>query len=154
MSAPASTPSRHATHQFSRRNGLPARSGQESQSSLWLPGEADEGENRPADDPVATRRILVVDVAGDAAASLVLLLRNWRHQVRAAHDGPAALAAWDGFRPELVLLEIDLPGMEGYEVARRLWALPGVRGRAAGGVIPSPVENRLRHRSKVNLLAA
>jgi two-component system CheB/CheR fusion protein len=68
-----------------------------------------------------------VDVAVEAAESLALLLRNWRHQVQVAHDGPAALAAWDGFRPEVVLLEVDLPGMEGYEVARRLRALPGSR---------------------------
>jgi two-component system CheB/CheR fusion protein len=74
------------------------------------------------------RRILVVDVAGEAAANLVLLLRNRRHQVWAAHDGPAALKSWGAFRPEVVLLEIDLPGMDGYEVACRLRALPGSKG--------------------------
>ena len=50
-----------------------------------------------------------------------MLLRARGHEVRMAHDGPAALAAGrSGFRPEVVLLDIGLPGMDGYEVARRL----------------------------------
>jgi len=46
-------------------------------------------------------------------------------EVRMAHDGPAALVAAAGFRPELVLLDIGLPGMSGFEVARRLRQAPG-----------------------------
>jgi len=65
-----------------------------------------------------------VDAAGDAVESLVTLLRKWRHQVQVAQDGSAALEALDAFRPDLVLLEIDLPGMDGFEVARRLRAAP------------------------------
>ena len=68
------------------------------------------------------------------------------------HDGPAALAAADAFQPELVLLDIGLPGMDGYEVARRLRARPGLdkvllvaltRLRAGGGPAPLP-RGRLR----------
>ena len=44
--------------------------------------------------------------------------------MRVAHDGPAALAVAEAFRPEVVLLDIGLPGMDGYEVARRLRGRP------------------------------
>jgi CheY-like chemotaxis protein len=133
MSAPASTPSRHATcrQAVSTPNYSLIRKRPESALSGPLPGGAErqpgeeEGENQPADDPAVARRILVVDVAGEAVERLVLLLLNRRHQVLVASDGPAALKAWDAFRPEVVLLEIDLPGMDGLEVARRLQALQG-----------------------------
>ncbi len=65
-------------------------------------------------------RVLVVDDNVDAAESLVLLLRLARHQARMVHDGPSALAAALEFRPEVVLLDIGLPGMSGLEVAKRL----------------------------------
>jgi CheY-like chemotaxis protein len=64
--------------------------------------------------------VLVVDDNVDAAESLGLLLEVWGHEVRTAHDGPAALAVAEEFEPDLVLLDIGLPGMDGYEVARRL----------------------------------
>ena len=47
--------------------------------------------------------------------------------MRVAHDGPAALEAAEEFRPEVVLLDIGMPGMDGYEVARRLRASPSCR---------------------------
>jgi two-component system CheB/CheR fusion protein len=49
-----------------------------------------------------------------------MLLRSWGHEVRVAHDGPEALKMANAFRPEVVLLDIGLPGMDGYEVAGRL----------------------------------
>jgi two-component system CheB/CheR fusion protein len=66
------------------------------------------------------RRILVVDDSVDTAQSLALLLRLKGHQVEVAHDGPAALEVALSFEPEVVLLDIGLPGIDGYEVARRL----------------------------------
>jgi CheY-like chemotaxis protein len=71
-----------------------------------------------------SRRILIVDDHGDVAESLRTLLDLAGHQVAVAHDGAAALEAVASFRPEVVLLDIGLPGMDGYEVARRLRALP------------------------------
>ena len=70
--------------------------------------------------------MLVVDDNADGAESLVMLLRLGGHAVHVCHDGPAALALAGEFRPDLVLLDIGLPGMDGYEVARRLKALPGL----------------------------
>jgi CheY-like chemotaxis protein len=65
-------------------------------------------------------RILVVDDNVDGADSLAVLLRLSGHEVSLAHDGPAALDLARAFRPEIVLLDIGLPGMDGFEVARRL----------------------------------
>jgi PAS domain S-box-containing protein len=71
------------------------------------------------------RRVLVVDDNSDSAESMAMLLRAIGHEVRTAHDGPAALEQSLQYRPEYVLLDIGLPGMDGYEVAQRLRALPG-----------------------------
>jgi signal transduction histidine kinase/ActR/RegA family two-component response regulator len=69
-------------------------------------------------------RVLVVDDNRDAADSLALLLRMAGHAVDVCHDGPAAVAAAAANRPQLVLLDIGLPGMDGYAVARQLRRLP------------------------------
>jgi PAS domain S-box-containing protein len=78
----------------------------------------------PATAPVTAhdrrRRVLVVDDSTDSAESLARLLRRWGHEVHLAHDGPSALAAARSTAPEIVLLDIGLPGMDGYEVARQL----------------------------------
>ena len=65
-------------------------------------------------------RILVVDDNVDAAESMSVLLGLFGHHVEVAHDGPAAIAIANGFRPHLVFLDIGLPGMDGYEVAQAL----------------------------------
>ena len=70
-------------------------------------------------------RVLLVDDNVDAAESLAMLLRLWGHEVAVAHDGPDALRAAEAQRPEFALLDIGLPGMDGYELARRLRPQPG-----------------------------
>jgi PAS domain S-box-containing protein len=65
-------------------------------------------------------RVLVVEDNIDAAESLATLLRLWDHDVSVVHDGCAALDAAREQRPEVVLLDIGLPGLDGYQVARRL----------------------------------
>ncbi len=76
--------------------------------------------------PSSGLRLLVVDDNQDAANSLAMLLRLQGHEVRVAHDGPAALEMVDVYRPEMVFLDIGMPGMDGYEVARRLRRQPGL----------------------------
>lgn len=73
----------------------------------------------------APRRILVVDDNFDAAESLTMLLQMDGHDVRMVSDGQAALDAAPSFEPQIVLLDIGLPGIDGYEVARCLRELPG-----------------------------
>ena len=64
--------------------------------------------------------MLVVDDSRDAADSLRVLLELLGAEVRVAYDGAAALDACRGYQPEVVLLDIGMPGMDGYEVARRI----------------------------------
>lgn len=74
---------------------------------------------------VATRRVLVVDDEDDVVQSLVDILTMQGHEVRAAHDGATALDVARAFKPEAVLLDLGLPKMNGYEVARKLRAEHG-----------------------------
>jgi signal transduction histidine kinase/DNA-binding response OmpR family regulator len=67
-----------------------------------------------------SRRVLVVDDNLDGAGMLARLLKGWGHEVALTHDGPSALDVAPDFHPDVVLLDIGLPGMDGYEVARRL----------------------------------
>ena len=78
--------------------------------------------------PLEGRRVLVVDDNGDAAESLALLLQSAGAEVHTANDGPAGLAAVRRFVPHVVLLDLGMPGMDGFEVARRLRAEPGLAG--------------------------
>ena len=72
----------------------------------------------------APRRILVVDDHRDGAESMAALLALQGHEVKMAHDGEAALAAADDFRPDVILLDIGLPTLSGYDVCRQLRAAP------------------------------
>jgi len=74
----------------------------------------------------APRKVLVVDDNVDAVASLAALLNLSGHHVRSAHDGREALRLAADDPPDIVLLDLGLPGMDGYEVARRLRAMPAL----------------------------
>jgi CheY-like chemotaxis protein len=76
----------------------------------------------PAKQLVA-KRVLVVDDNIDAATTLQLLLKSLGHETCAVYDGHQALRMAVEFRPDIVLLDIGMPGLDGYEVARRLRAL-------------------------------
>jgi two-component system CheB/CheR fusion protein len=105
--------------------------GQGSEFELRLPLACDAtGPARaeaPADWPakVPRRRILVADDNRDAAESLAEVLKQDGHEVSIAHDGPAALSLAETWQPDVVLLDIGMPGMNGYEVARRIRKQPG-----------------------------
>jgi signal transduction histidine kinase len=75
---------------------------------------------------VPSRRILVVEDNADSADGLAALLLLDGHVVRTENDGPSAVAAAGEFRPDVILLDIGLPGMSGYEVARALRSDPRV----------------------------
>ena len=76
--------------------------------------------NASPDPSMVLRRILVVDDNHDAGDSLAMILKALGADVRVAHDGPAALEALEAFDANVVLLDIGMPGMDGYEVARRI----------------------------------
>jgi CheY-like chemotaxis protein len=71
------------------------------------------------------RSVLVVDDNVDAADSLGDLLSAWGYEVTVAHDGPAALAAMQDTLPDIALLDIGMPSMDGYELAAHLRFQPG-----------------------------
>jgi signal transduction histidine kinase len=77
--------------------------------------------------PLPARRILIVDDSRDGGESLALLLRVLGGEVALAHTGRQALECVTSFRPDVVLLDIGMPGMDGYEVARRIRANPANR---------------------------
>jgi PAS domain S-box-containing protein len=74
-----------------------------------------------------SRRVLVVDDNHDVADSLVMLLECLGAHVRVAYDGPSAIEAVDAFAPEIALVDIGMPGMDGYETAKRIRGRPNGR---------------------------
>ncbi|MFP3644500.1 response regulator [Paraburkholderia sp. SIMBA_054] len=82
-------------------------------SDVNVENPASPGADRP-------RRILIVDDNADAAEALAMLLVMRGHEVETRMDGASGLAAVATFSPEIVLLDVGLPDMDGYEVARRL----------------------------------
>lgn len=70
------------------------------------------------------KKIVVVDDNVDSAESLAALLRMHGHSTRTAHSAPEALATQAEFQPDIMFLDIGLPGMNGYEVARRVRVAP------------------------------
>jgi CheY-like chemotaxis protein len=116
--------------------------------TCWFPLAQESKAPRPAEaaapPPVRRRRVLVVDDNRDATDSLRLLLEVRGHEVAVAYSGAKALETARQFRPELVLCDLGLPGMDGYAVARALKeeaALAGVRLIAVSGY-GSPTEQR------------
>jgi two-component system CheB/CheR fusion protein len=107
--------------------------GRGSEFVLRLPASAAPCQRKSPSDPagqgaatVMPRRILVVDDHVDAAEMLAKLLQLEGHDVRTVHDGTAALEAAQKYQPEVILLDIGLPGMNGYEVARQLRQQPAM----------------------------
>jgi CheY-like chemotaxis protein len=82
-------------------------------------------EDRSRQRPTAVRRVLVVDDNLDVTQTIAELLRMIGHEVHVAHDGPSALAEATRANPDVVLLDLGLPGMSGFDVARKLREMPG-----------------------------
>jgi CheY-like chemotaxis protein len=95
---------------------------------LAEPAQATPGSANGAPKQAAKRRVLVVDDNVDAAVAVSTLLKVWGHDVQTVYDGPSAVETARMFRPEIVLLDIGLPGMSGYEVAAQLRSEPIHRG--------------------------
>jgi CheY-like chemotaxis protein len=100
-------------------------SGQGSEFTVRLPvltGAAAAGSTAPVVEPMPAvgRRVLIVDDSEDGAESLAMLLQFGGHQTYKAHDGVSGLEAAARLRPDAVLLDIGLPGLNGYEVCRRI----------------------------------
>src|SRR4051794_27799801 len=90
-------------------------------------------------------RVLIVDDCRDAANSLKFLLSHWGHDAQVVHDGLAALEAASATQPDLVLLDIGLPGIDGWEVAIRLRQLPGLEKCVVMAVSGYTTESDAQH---------
>ena len=77
--------------------------------------------------PATDRRVLVVDDNEDAANTLAMILQLEGHEIRTAYSGDEALETLRDYRPDVALLDIGLPGIDGYELAQRIRVLPGQR---------------------------
>ena len=104
-------------------------SGQGSEFSIWLPPSIltvplhEAGVLGDAD-PQHRRRVLVVDDNHDAADMLSAMLMGWGHDARPAYESETALALAEEFEPEIALLDLGLPGMDGYALGERLRSRP------------------------------
>ena len=114
---------------------IEARSGGEGRGSEFVvrlpaaPAAVDPATTTPGANgsaPARGRRVLVVDDNEDAADSLAQLLELLGHEVRTAYDGEAGVEAAKAFRPDVVVMDIGMPKLNGYEAARR------IRGHAWG----------------------
>jgi CheY-like chemotaxis protein len=88
-------------------------------------GGGSGGNARPA--AARGRRVLVVEDSADARQSLRLLLEMAGHEVEACEDGPSGLARLRAFQPDVALIDLGLPGMDGYAVAREARGRPETR---------------------------
>src|SRR5947209_6907576 len=91
-------------------------------------GPADTGGRREGSAEMGPRRILVIDDNVHAADTMAIVVRHWGYDPRVAYDGPEGLAVASSFRPEAVILDIEMPTMSGLEVASRLRAQPAHDG--------------------------
>jgi PAS domain S-box-containing protein len=101
--------------------------GRGSEFVVRLPVLSESGEAEPQPEPVperlmTARRILVVDDNRDAARSLAMLLKVTGNDTRSAHDGLEAIEQAEAYRPTVILLDIGLPKVNGYDVCRRIRA--------------------------------
>ncbi|HUO81967.1 MAG TPA: ATP-binding protein [Gammaproteobacteria bacterium] len=105
-----------------------------SEFTVRVPMLAEEAELAPPGDAPAaeaamhgSQRILVVDDNVDAAESLAMLLRLDGHDVATAHDGGEAVASTASYKPDIVLLDLGMPELDGYSAARQIRQQPGGR---------------------------
>ncbi|WP_280150404.1 ATP-binding protein [Piscinibacter sp. XHJ-5] len=94
-------------------------------SDVIAPEEGDPTGLAPVDSGETAYRILIVDDNVDAAVSLSMMLKLMGHETLTVHDGEAAVEAASSFRPHVVLLDIGLPKLNGYDACRRMRAIAG-----------------------------
>ncbi len=95
---------------------------------LSVMSEQEEEDAGPSAQQTAPRRVLVVDDNVDAASSLAVMLKMMGNEVRTAHDGLEGVEAAAAFRPNLILLDIGMPKLNGYDTCRRIRAQPWAKG--------------------------
>ena len=95
----------------------------------------------------APLRVLVVDDNRDGADTLAMILRIYGYAIRVAYDGMSALVVADEFQPDVLVLDIGLPGLDGFSLAERLRAMPAFT-RTTMIALTAYRGEEYRHRSK------
>ncbi|MBG9386983.1 hybrid sensor histidine kinase/response regulator [Caenimonas aquaedulcis] len=123
----------HGGHVVAHSDGV----GRGTEITVTLPAQLEDGADAPSSGPASRKaaaeaakapsRILVVDDLAASAETLMTLLEMEGYEVRVANEGMEALRIAEDFRPDVVLLDIGLPGMNGFEVAHRLRQQPESR---------------------------
>src|SRR5262249_23277385 len=88
----------------------------------------------PPPSAVQVDRALVVDDNFDVAESLTWALEGLAREIKMVHSGPAAIEAAGQWRPDIILCDLGMPGMDGYETCRRLRRLPGLENALIAAV--------------------
>jgi two-component system CheB/CheR fusion protein len=109
------------------------------------PVEAAPAEMTTTSSTINCRRVLIIEDNMDAADSLREALELDAHQVAVAHDGPTGLALARSFHPEVVLCDVGLPGMNGYDVARAFRADEALKRTFLVAVTGYALSEDLRH---------
>jgi len=115
----------HGGRVAARSPGLGAGATFEMQLPRATRPQASGDDAAPIDIP--PRRVLIIDDNADAANSIAALLTHQGHETHVAFDGRQALEEIEAFRPDVALLDLGLPEMDGYEVARKLRAIPRLK---------------------------
>lgn len=90
---------------------------------------------KPVDPPTGGKRVLLVDDNVDSAEMLATIVKSCGHDVRTAYTGPTGLEVAAAYLPQVVVLDIGLPEIDGYEVARRLRRIPRLEGVKIEGLL-------------------
>ena len=77
---------------------------------------------------MASRRVLVIEDNVDSASAIQLLVRQWGHDCRSSYDGMGGLLLASSYQPQVIILDLMLPLIDGWEVARRLRTIAGLAG--------------------------
>ncbi|MBA2661037.1 MAG: response regulator [Bradymonadaceae bacterium] len=133
--------------------GVSAKSagiGQGAQFEIQLPLKeniAPAAASAPGKAVLAPRKVLIIEDNLDVASMLQMVLELKGHEVAVAHDGPSGIAMARGFKPHIVLCDIGLPGMDGYEVAQSLRSDPELKAlflvALSGYAMPADLEKSL-----------
>jgi CheY-like chemotaxis protein len=95
--------------------------------------------------------VLVVEDVPDVAATFAALLRAYGHRTQVAYDGPSALLMVREFKPQTVFIDVGLPGMDGYELAAQLRAVPGLENALLVSVSGNEVDEQKWQQATLNM---
>src|SRR5262245_34706281 len=136
---------------FAPAAGCQRRRSRGPPTATLLPGWESPMPTPTPPSPLPPLRVLVVDDSPEARASLRQLLGIWGHPVCEAADADEALRLAPEFRPEVALVDVVMPGMDGLELASRLKEVPGLEGLAVVALTGQTDDEKIRRAYQVGV---